>query len=187
MNAPHALQEAEWLFGIPAADALAHPERVLEQGAGWRGVLVSGALCWGWKGGATPRLAGAGVPVHSARSGHAWLCISSPLPCPATRRPCAAAGEKGSGYAFRGPGGKAAMSGVVPVLGVEVVDTTGAGDAYLAGRWSGAGCEGSGRAMLAPEVVDTMGPWHAGQGGCFPGLAGWRRGGGHRRNQTCAV
>ncbi|PSC74999.1 Haloalkane dehalogenase [Micractinium conductrix] len=77
-------EEAEWLFGIPAADALAHPERVLEQGDGWRGVLVS-------------------------------------------------AGEKGSGYAFHAPGGKMAMSGVVPVLDVKVVDTTGAGDAYLAG------------------------------------------------------
>jgi fructokinase len=39
-----ALQEAEWLYGIPAADALAHPERVLAQCSGWRGVLVSGAL-----------------------------------------------------------------------------------------------------------------------------------------------
>lgn len=46
------VQEAEWLFGIPAADALAHPERVLEQGGSWRGVLVSGAQlgpgCRGW-------------------------------------------------------------------------------------------------------------------------------------------
>jgi hypothetical protein len=36
-------QEAEWLYGIPAGDALAHPERVLEKGERWRGVLVSGA------------------------------------------------------------------------------------------------------------------------------------------------
>ena len=37
------LQEAEWLYGIPAADALAHPERVLERGGSrWQGVLVSG-------------------------------------------------------------------------------------------------------------------------------------------------
>lgn len=49
------------------------------------------------------------------------------------RRPLAAAGEKGSGYAFHAPGGKLAMSGVVPVLDVAVKDTTGAGDAYLAG------------------------------------------------------
>jgi sugar/nucleoside kinase (ribokinase family) len=80
---PPPAQEAEWLFGIPAADALAHPERVLEQGS-WRGVLVS-------------------------------------------------AGEKGSGYAFHAPGGKLALSGVVPVLSVDVADTTGAGDAFLAG------------------------------------------------------
>ncbi|EFN55549.1 hypothetical protein CHLNCDRAFT_134013 [Chlorella variabilis] len=78
------LKEAEWLYGIPAADALEHPERVLEKCGSWRGVLVS-------------------------------------------------AGEKGSGYAFHAPGGKLAMSGVVPVLDVAVKDTTGAGDAYLAG------------------------------------------------------
>ncbi|KAI7846208.1 hypothetical protein COHA_000278 [Chlorella ohadii] len=72
-------EEAEWLFGIPPDQALAHPERVLEREQGWRGVLVS-------------------------------------------------AGEKGSAYAFRAPGGKLDMSGVVPVA-----DTTGAGDAYLAG------------------------------------------------------
>ena len=47
------MQEAEWLYGISAADALAHPERVLEQCSGWRGVLVSGALgaCGGGNGG----------------------------------------------------------------------------------------------------------------------------------------
>lgn len=58
-----------------------------------------------------------------------------------------AAGEKGSAYAFRGPGGKAAMSGVVPVLNVDVKDTTGAGDAYLAGgsRAKGVGWDGRGR------------------------------------------
>lgn len=77
-------EEAEWLFGIPPSEALAHPERVLERGQGWRGVLVS-------------------------------------------------AGEKGSAYAFRAPGGKMDMSGAVPVLDVKVADTTGAGDAYLAG------------------------------------------------------
>lgn len=77
-------EEAEWLYGIPAADALEHPERVLEQGSGWKGVLVS-------------------------------------------------AGEKGSAYAFHAPGGKMAMSGTVPVMNVKVTDTTGAGDAYLAG------------------------------------------------------
>ncbi|KAL4432540.1 hypothetical protein ABPG77_000477 [Micractinium sp. CCAP 211/92] len=77
-------EEVEWLYGIPAAEALAHPERVLEKGSGWRGVLVS-------------------------------------------------AGEKGSAYAFRAPGGKMDMSGVVPVMDVKVADTTGAGDAYLAG------------------------------------------------------
>lgn len=37
-----------------------------------------------------------------------------------------------------------AMSGVVPVLDVQVADTTGAGDAYLAGaplRGGGGGCK----------------------------------------------
>ncbi|KAI8104393.1 hypothetical protein M9434_002951 [Picochlorum sp. BPE23] len=42
------------------------------------------------------------------------------------------AGEKGSSYAFHGSG-KMQISGQVPVLSVEIADTTGAGDAYLAG------------------------------------------------------
>lgn len=57
------------------------------------------------------------------------------LPPGLVSSPVCAAGEKGSGYAFHAPGGKMAMSGVVPVLDVKVVDTTGAGDAYLAGGW----------------------------------------------------
>lgn len=43
------------------------------------------------------------------------------------------AGENGSSYAFRAPGGKMDLSGTVPVLSVEIADTTGAGDAYLSG------------------------------------------------------
>jgi fructokinase len=79
-------EEAEWLFGIPAAAALAQPGGVLARCPWARGVLVS-------------------------------------------------AGEKGSSYAFRGSGGQGGeMSGVLPVMAVEVVDTTGAGDAYLAGE-----------------------------------------------------
>jgi len=77
-------EEAEWLFGIDAADALAHPEQVLSVVPTATGVLVS-------------------------------------------------AGEKGSAYAFKTPGGKMDTSGIVPVLPVKVADTTGAGDAYLAG------------------------------------------------------
>jgi fructokinase len=42
------------------------------------------------------------------------------------------AGEKGSSYSFRS-GGKTNFSGEVPVLPVKIADTTGAGDAYLAG------------------------------------------------------
>lgn len=83
-------EEAEWLFGIPAARALDHPERVLAAVDTARGVLVS-------------------------------------------------AGERGSSYAFKSPGGKMDVSGVVPVLNVKVVDTTGAGDAYLSGRKMGQG------------------------------------------------
>ncbi len=55
------VQEAEWLFGIPAADALAHPERVLEGGNGWRGVLVSGVWEYVWRAG------GLGV----------WMCVDT--------------------------------------------------------------------------------------------------------------
>jgi len=43
------------------------------------------------------------------------------------------AGALGSAYCFRGPGGKQDLAGRVPVLRVSVQDTTGAGDAYLAG------------------------------------------------------
>ena len=52
---------------------------------------------------------------------------------PAASGVLVSAGEKGSSYAFRGPGGKLETCGVVPVLDVKVADTTGAGDAYLAG------------------------------------------------------
>lgn len=77
-------EEAEWLFNIPAEQALQHPEKVLEAVPDACGVLVS-------------------------------------------------AGEKGSAYAFRSPGGKMDITGIVPVLDVKVADTTGAGDAYLSG------------------------------------------------------
>jgi fructokinase len=77
-------EEAEWLWGVPAADALAHPERVLSLITSARGVLVS-------------------------------------------------AGEKGSAYAFRSTAGKMDISGLVPILKVDVCDTTGAGDSYLSG------------------------------------------------------
>ncbi|KAK9816807.1 hypothetical protein WJX72_005293 [[Myrmecia] bisecta] len=43
------------------------------------------------------------------------------------------AGGRGSAYCFQGAGGKLELTGFVPVLDVEVVDTTGAGDAFLAG------------------------------------------------------
>lgn len=77
-------EEAEWLYGIPAEEALKHPEKVLSSARHCKGVLVS-------------------------------------------------AGEKGSAYAFESPGGKMDISGMIPVLPVQVADTTGAGDAYLAG------------------------------------------------------
>lgn len=77
-------EEAEWLYGIPAAKALNEPEQVLKNVPNALGVLVS-------------------------------------------------AGEKGSAYAFKSPGGKMDITGVVPVLNVKVADTTGAGDAYLSG------------------------------------------------------
>jgi fructokinase len=77
-------EEADWLFGIPASDALAHPEKILAAVPTAKGALVS-------------------------------------------------AGEKGSAYAFRSPGGKMDITGSVPVLPVKVADTTGAGDAYLSG------------------------------------------------------
>ena len=43
------------------------------------------------------------------------------------------AGHLGCSYAFRKLAGEGVLSGYVPVLKVEVEDTTGAGDAFLAG------------------------------------------------------
>jgi fructokinase len=43
------------------------------------------------------------------------------------------AGGEGSAYAFKGPDGKADLRGRVPVLKVDVMDTTGAGDGFLGG------------------------------------------------------
>ncbi len=43
------------------------------------------------------------------------------------------AGGRGSSYAFRAACGKMDMTGYVPVLSVKVVETTGAGDAFLGG------------------------------------------------------
>ena len=43
------------------------------------------------------------------------------------------AGGAGCSYAFKGSGGKSEYSGNVPVLKVTPEDTTGAGDAFLAG------------------------------------------------------
>lgn len=77
-------EEAEFLFAIPAARALEHPEDVLSRVPEAKGVLVS-------------------------------------------------AGEKGSAYAFRTPGGKQDVAGIVGVFNIKVSDTTGAGDAFLAG------------------------------------------------------
>ena len=43
------------------------------------------------------------------------------------------AGHLGSAYAFRSSDGSGVLSGFLPVLKVSVQDTTGAGDAFLAG------------------------------------------------------
>lgn len=138
MPPPCRSQEAEWLFGIAPADALAHPERVLDQGDGWRGVLVSGAgpggpqpqcaaaqgLAAGAGRGASPRLLPPAARPSAACAGrqlpsnHLWALRLQPAS--ASLPPPPAAGEKGSAYAFRAPGGKMAMSGTVPVLDVKV-------------------------------------------------------------------
>eukprot|EP00891_Asterochloris_glomerata_P005596 jgi/Astpho2/5596/fgenesh1_pm.00079_%23_26_t len=76
------LEEAEWLYGVPAAEALEDPQRVLKAVGTAHGVLVT-------------------------------------------------AGDKGCSYAFRGTSGT--VVGRVPVLDIQVSDTTGAGDAFLSG------------------------------------------------------
>ncbi len=46
-------------------------------------------------------------------------------------------GGDGSSYAFRSPAGKTDLTGIIPVIkDIEVIDTTGAGDAFLAGELS---------------------------------------------------
>jgi len=56
---------------------------------------------------------------------------------PGARGVLVTAGSSGSSYAFHsgggGGGGGAPLTGVVPVLSVEVQDTTGAGDGFLGG------------------------------------------------------
>jgi len=77
-------EEAEWLYHVPCATALQHPEKVLEKASAAKGVLVT-------------------------------------------------AGELGCSYAFKRADGQGNHCGNVPVLEVKVEDTTGAGDAFLAG------------------------------------------------------
>ena len=52
---------------------------------------------------------------------------------PGARGVLVTAGANGSSYAFRGADGGPGLRGAVPVLSVEVHDTTGAGDGFLGG------------------------------------------------------
>lgn len=63
------------------------------------------------------------------------------------------AGEKGSSYAFGGVAGKMDASGFVPVFDVDVVDTTGAGDAYLAGFVYKMLTVGTSELLSSPEAL----------------------------------
>lgn len=55
------------------------------------------------------------------------------LVAPSVKGVLVTAGGRGAGYAFRSLYNREFLSGYVPVLKVDVQDTTGAGDAFLAG------------------------------------------------------
>ena len=55
------------------------------------------------------------------------------LVAPSVQGVLVTAGGRGAGYAFRSLYNREFLSGYVPVLKVDVQDTTGAGDAFLAG------------------------------------------------------
>lgn len=58
--------------------------------------------------------------MHPPRATRQTCCSVPSLPILFLVSLFPAAGEKGSAYAFRAPGGKLDMSGVVPVLDVKV-------------------------------------------------------------------
>ena len=100
-------EEAEWLFGVPAAEALRDPEEVLRR-------LLGGG---GGEEGASP-------PSSSSSSSSSSAVAVGVL---------VTGGGLGASYAFLAPEGKNATSGFLPALRVEATDTTGAGDAFLGG------------------------------------------------------
>lgn len=111
-------EEAEWLLGIPGSDALEHPCKV---GACSRPCLLPLVRC-------------CRRPGPRARPATAALRLRQVLEqLPDAKGVLVTAGALGSAYCFRGSGGKLDLSGRVPVLRVQVQDTTGAGDAFLAG------------------------------------------------------
>lgn len=96
-------EEAEWLFGVPASEALRDPEEVLRRLLGGGG----GEKKEGASSSSSPSSVAVGVLVTG--------------------------GGLGASYAFLSPEGKNAASGFLPALPVEATDTTGAGDAFLGG------------------------------------------------------
>ena len=102
-------EEAEWLFDVPAAEALRDPEEVLRRLLGGGGGGGAGAEK---KKGDSSSSSSAAVAVGVLVTG----------------------GGLGASYSFLTPeSGKSATSGFLPALPVDATDTTGAGDAFLGG------------------------------------------------------
>jgi fructokinase len=104
-------EEAEWLFGLPASDALQHPDKVRP-------------ISW------LPSQSQQIAAQHDCINGTDWQVLEQ---LPQVKGVLVTAGGAGCSYAFKGAGGKIDYTGIVPVLKVDVDDTTGAGDAFLAG------------------------------------------------------
>lgn len=119
-------EEAEWLFGLSASDALQHPDKAWPSSYIACSLYVAVMLC-------DDALLAVILPFR-ATLGPLPLCAAQVLEqLPGVKGVLVTGGGAGCSYAFQGAGGKIDYTGTVPVLKVESTDTTGAGDAFLGG------------------------------------------------------
>jgi len=117
-------EEAEWLFGIAAADALQHPDKARCL-ISLQDALLNSYCCF------SPITQCRTLPHSNCTLPLAHAQVLDQLP--GVKGVLVTGGGAGCSYAFKGAGGKIDYTGVVPVLKVEASDTTGAGDAFLGG------------------------------------------------------